>query len=103
MTITEEKLLAAGFTSSDLQTLRKYIIKDTLSLDIVISDLSKRFNAALLLTLLLAAAYLIVFSIASKENVISMGIAMLIALFIIWFFQPPYLSYKAWKFKRKSR
>lgn len=103
MAITEEKLLASGFTSSDLQALRKYIIKDTLSLDMVISDLSKRFNAALLLTIFLAAAYLIVFSTASKENVISMSIAMLIALFIIWFFQPPFLSYKAWKFKKFFR
>ena len=102
MTITEEKLLASGFTSSDLQKLRKYIIKDTLSLDMVISDLSRRFHSAILLTILLAAVYLIVFCIASKENVISMGIAMLIGLFIIWFFQPPLLSYKAWKFKKKS-
>ncbi|HAG2882661.1 TPA: hypothetical protein G8051_004732 [Salmonella enterica] len=103
MAITEEKLLASGFTSSEIQTLRKYIIKGTLSLDMVISDLSKRFNAALLLTLLLAAVYLIIFSVASKENVISMGIAMAIALLIIWFFQPPLLSYKAWKFQKKFR
>lgn len=103
MAITEEKLLASGFTLSDLKTLRKYIIKNTLSLEMVISDLSKRFNAALLLSLLLAVAYLIVFSTQSKENVISMGIAMLIALFVIWFFQPPFLSYKAWKFKKKFR
>lgn len=47
MSITEAKLLASGFTSSDLQKLRKYITKDALSLDMVISDLSRRFNAAL--------------------------------------------------------
>lgn len=103
MAITEEKLLASGFTSSDLQRLHKYIIKGTLSLDMVVSDLSKRFNAALLLTLFLAAVYLIVFFVASKENVISLGVAMIIALLIIWFFQPPFLSYKAWKFKKKFR
>ncbi|HAS0831814.1 MULTISPECIES: hypothetical protein [Enterobacter] len=107
MSITEAKLLASGFTSSDLQKLRKYITKDALSLDMVISevisDLSRRFNAALLLTILLAAVYLIVLIIASRENVVSTGVAMLIALFIIWFFQPPFLSYKAWKIKKKYR
>lgn len=55
MSITEAKLLASGFTPSDLQKLRKYITKDALSLD------------------------------------------------IIWFFQPPFLSYKAWKIKKKYR
>ncbi|QCC92211.1 hypothetical protein E7735_15275 [Enterobacter cloacae] len=103
MSITEAKLLASGFTSSELQKLRKYITKDALSLDMVLSDLSRRFNAALLLTILLAAVYLIVLIIASRENVVSTGVAMLIALFIIWFFQPPFLSYKAWKIKKKYR
>lgn len=100
MAITEEKLLASGFTSSDIKTLQKYLSEGSLSLDIVISDLSKRFKAALLLTSFLTAIYLIMLSTASKENIISMGIAMLIALLIIWLFQPPFLSYKAWKFKR---
>lgn len=68
MSITEAKLLASGFTSSDLQKLRKYITKDALSLDMVIFDLSRRFNAALLLTILLAAVYLIVLIIASREK-----------------------------------
>lgn len=103
MSITEAKLLASGFTSSDLQKLRKYITKDALSLDMVISDLSRRFNAALLLTILLVAVYLIVIIIASRENVVSTGVAMLIALFIICFLQPPFLSYKAWKIKKKYR
>ena len=64
-------------------------------------DLAKRFKAALLLTLLLAVVYLIALFVASKENVISLGIAMLIALLIIWFFQPPLLAWKAWKIKKK--
>ncbi|WP_297203624.1 hypothetical protein [uncultured Pluralibacter sp.] len=101
MTITEEKLLALGFTPADLQSLHRYSVKGVLSLEMVISDLAKRFNAALLLTFFLAAVYLLTFFIASTENVISLGIAMLIALLIIWFFQPPLLSYKAWKAKRK--
>ncbi|EMH4163890.1 hypothetical protein RJ498_003188 [Pluralibacter gergoviae] len=101
MTITEGRLLASGFTPADLRYLRKHCIKDVLSLERVILDLAKRFKAALLLTLLLAAVYLIALFVASRENVISLGIAMLIALLIIWFFQPPLLAWKAWKIKKK--
>ncbi|MBO1811544.1 hypothetical protein J4G53_25265 [Serratia ureilytica] len=101
MVITEEKLLASGFTPADVQKLRKYIIKGELPLDMVISDLSKRFKAALLLTPFLIIVYLIACSVASKENIISLGVAMGIALLIIWFFQPPLLAYKAWRLKRK--
>jgi len=103
MAITEEKLLESGFTPADVQKLRKYIIKGELPLDMVISDLSKRFKAALLLTLFLIIVYLIVCSVASRENIISLGIAMGIALLIIWFFQPPLLAYKAWRLKRVQR
>ncbi|HEG1828959.1 TPA: hypothetical protein SCR59_003609 [Enterobacter cloacae] len=89
-------------TSPDELSVTSHAV-NALSLGMVLSDLSRRFNAALLLTILLAAAYLIVLIIASRENVVSTGVAMLIALFIIWFFQPPFLSYKAWKIKKKYR
>ncbi|GAA3612370.1 hypothetical protein GCM10023078_44110 [Gibbsiella greigii] len=101
MIVSEEALLKSGFTHTDLKKLKNYLIKNELTLDLVIGDLSKRFQAAIGLTAAILVAYAFVLTMASRENVISVGIALLVALAIIWFFQPPILAYKAWTFRRK--
>ncbi|CNI89635.1 hypothetical protein ACTZGB_11990 [Yersinia bercovieri] len=100
MSINEAELLQAGFTSADLQKLRKYIIKDELTLSMVISDLSKRFQAALMLTVGVIITFILTLFMASLDGIISMGIALLAGLVIIWILQPPVLSYKSWIFKK---
>lgn len=101
MIVSEEALLRSGFTHTDLKKLKNYLIKDELTLDIVIGDLSKRFQAVIGLIATILVVYALVLTLASRENVISVGIALLVALVIIWFFQPPILAYKAWIFRRK--
>ncbi|WP_034949236.1 hypothetical protein [Erwinia oleae] len=101
MNISEEKLLRSGFTGAELQKLRRYLVKNELTLDMVINDLSKRFQAAFWLTVGILVVYTVTLFLASKENIISLGIALLVALLITWFFQPPVLAYKSWAFRRK--
>ncbi len=101
MKVSEEKLLQSGFTGAELQKLKRYLVKDELSLAMVINDLSKRFLAALWLTVGIILVYIVTLFVASKENIISLGIALLVALLITWFFQPPVLAYKSWAFRRK--
>lgn len=101
MKISEEKLLQSGFTPAELQKLKRYLIKGELTLEMAISDLSRRFLAALWLTSGLVVVYVITLFLASRENIISLGVAMLFALLVIWFFQPPVLAYKSWAFRKK--
>lgn len=101
MNISEEKLLQSGFSDAELQKLRRYLVKNELTLDRVINDLSKRFQAAFWLTAGIILLYTVTLFLASKENIISSGIALLVALLITWFFQPPVLAYKSWAFRRK--
>jgi hypothetical protein len=101
MSINEDELLQAGFTPEDLQKLKKYIIKDELTLGMVIGDLSKRFQAALILTFGIIVIFILTLFLASQEGIISMGIALLAGLVIIWVLQPPVLSYKSWIFRKK--
>lgn len=103
MTINEQTLLNSGFTQKDVLKLNRYQKNNQLTLDKVISDLSKRFQSALLLTSGLLLVYIITLFIASRENIISMGIALLVALAITWFFQPPVLAWKSWQFRKKQR
>lgn len=102
MAINEEKLLQSGFTPSDLQKLKRYLVKNELTLDMVVSDLSRRFQAAILLTAGIMAIFIAILFLASKENVISSGIAIFFVLLIVWFFQPPVLAWKSWNFRKKQ-
>jgi hypothetical protein len=103
MAINEQTLLNSGFTQKDVIKLNKYQRNNELTLNSVIIDLSKRFQSALLLTTGLLLIYIITLFIASQENIISMGIALLIALAITWFFQSPVLAWKSWQFHKKQR
>ena len=101
MNVSEEKLLQSGFSDAELQKLRCYLVKNELTLDKVINELSKRFQAAFWLTVGMLLLYTVTLFFASKENIISLGIALLVALLITWFFQPPVLAYKSWAFRKK--
>lgn len=103
MATNEQTLLDSGFTQKDVLKLNRYQRNNQLTLDNVISDLSKRFQSALLLTSGLVLIYIITLFIASRENIISMGIALIVALAITWFFQPPVLAWKSWQFHKKQR
>ncbi|MEG3130352.1 hypothetical protein SC171_22195 [Pantoea cypripedii] len=101
MKISEEQLLQSGFTCNDLQKLKRYLVKKELTLDMVVSDLSRRFQAAVCLTIGIVAIFIAILLLASRENIISTGIAMIFALLVVWFFQPPILAWKSWCFRKK--
>lgn len=102
MAIKEETLLKSGFTKRDVLKLNRYRKNNDLTLDNVIIDLAKRFKSALLVTSGLVLVYIITLLFAARENIISMGVALLVALVITWFFQPPVLAWKSWQFRKKQ-
>ena len=103
MDVTEEALLSAGFTRFELQKLKNNIQSYDGTLGGAIQDLANRFRVVLWITSSCLLVFIILVLFSSKENIISGGISILIAIIIVVFIQPPVLSYKSWRFWRKYR
>ncbi|MEH3775590.1 hypothetical protein POW02_16370 [Enterobacter asburiae] len=100
MAITEEALLRSGFTKEELQKLKRYVDTQRSTLDILLPALSNRFKGSVLLSLVLTVLFILAVCFASRENIISSGVAVLFIFGIFCWMTPLKLTYKAWRFKR---
>lgn len=101
MTSFETELLQSGFTSNDLFYLNKNISRYGSSLQEVVLELGNRFRVVLCITAGAALIFLSLLLFAARHNVISGGISLAVVLLIAWFFQPPVISYKAWRYRKQ--
>lgn len=101
MTDIEAQLLEEGFTGKDLAYLKRNISRYGSSLLEVVLDLGKRFIMVMSITAAVALIFLALLFFAEPYNVVSGGISLSIVLIIVWFFQPPIITYKAWRYRKK--
>ncbi|MBW4203359.1 hypothetical protein JW319_18500 [Enterobacter cloacae subsp. cloacae] len=101
MSNIETQLLDAGFTGRELAYLNRNISRYGSSLLEVVLELGKRFIMVLCITAAVALIFLALLFSAEQYNVISGGISLFIVLMIVWFFQPPIITYKAWRYRKK--
>ena len=102
MSSFETKLLNSGFTPKELSFLNKKISRYGSSLQDVVLELGKRFIVVLSITFCVMLVFLALLLFAEKYNVISGGISLAVVLLITWFFQPPVITYKAWRYRKQS-
>jgi len=101
MTGFEKDLIESGFTARELYYLNKNIERYGSSLQNVVIELGKRFKVVLGITLGVTLMFIALLAFAARHNIISGGISLVIVLLITWFFQPPVITYKAWRFKKQ--
>lgn len=97
----ETELLNSGFTPKELNFLNKNISRYGSSLQDVVLELGKRFIVALGISVCVALVFFSLILFAEKYNVISGGISLVVVLLITWFFQPPVITYKAWRYRKQ--
>ena len=97
----ETQLLESGFTVKELAYLNRNISRYGSSLLEVVLELGKRFIMVLFLTAVVALIFLALLFFAEHYNIVSGGISLYIVLVIVWFFQPPVSTYKAWRYRKK--
>ena len=102
MSSFETELLNSGFTPKELNFLTKKISRYGSSLRDVVLELGKRFILVLSITFCVMLVFLALLLFAEKYNVISGGISLAVVLLITWFFQPPVITYKAWRYRKQS-
>jgi hypothetical protein len=97
----ETQLLESGFTVKELAYLNRNISRYGSSLLEVVLELGKRFIMVLFLTAVVALIFVALLFFAEHYNIVSGGISLFIVLVIVWFFQPPVITYKAWRYRKK--
>lgn len=103
MLVSEEKLLRSGFSSSELQTVKKTVEKYGGTLEQAIHDLARRFRT---LTWIIAACtiiFLLLLLFSTGIKIIAGGVAFLFGIAVMMIGQPPVLCYKSWRYWRANR
>lgn len=102
MDFSKKNLLTSGFTERELQKLQNNIDSYGGTLEEIVRELSRKFNAFMWIVFFCLSFFLfLVFS--KNDDVFSGGIALLIAVLITAFIQPPVMSYKSWRFCMKNK
>lgn len=97
----ETELLKSGFTAKELSYLKKNISRFGSSLQDVVLELSNRFRMVISITAGAVILFISLLLFAAQHNVISGGVSLVVVLLITWFFQPPVITYKAWRYRKK--
>ncbi|MEH0888132.1 hypothetical protein [Enterobacter sp. UNJFSC 003] len=97
MAITAEALLSSGVTKEEVQMLKRYADTQRSKLDILLPDLSNRFNGIVILSVILIVLFALAVCFAFPENIISFGIAVLFIIGIFCWIAPLKLTDKAWR------
>ena len=103
MAITEEALSKSGFTAKDIQKLRNNSANYGSALDVIVSDLARRFLVNVWVTFGVIFVCLIALIMGSVDSALSGVFAGLFVLAIGWFTVPAGLAYKSWRFRKQAQ
>ncbi|WP_139364714.1 hypothetical protein [Pantoea eucalypti] len=98
---TEEMLLKEGFTQKEVSVIRQHADKNGYPYPWLLSQLKKRFIAAMILIAILLAGLIYTIRSGTQENLVSYSITLLAGFTILYIFIPLKPAYKAFKFLRK--
>jgi len=96
MTVKNQELIAAGFSSKDIERIKRYQSTGD-SQDKVLKELSNHFLAVAWIAAGLAIITLLTAFFGSVSHVISCVIAVAFLLIVLILVMPVRLGYKSWK------
>lgn len=99
---TEEMLLKEGFTPKEVSVIRQHADKNGYPYPWLLSQLKKRFIAAMILIAILLAGLIYTIRSGTQENLVSYSLTLLAGFTILYIFIPLKPAYKAFKFSRKD-
>lgn len=102
MEVSEETLLRAGFTESDLKKIRNNVDSYGGTLGEAIQDLANRFRIVLWIDSACVVMFLCALFTHDGFYGLTVGMSLLITMLIVAFIQPPILSYKSWRYWKNS-
>nr|WP_154926907.1 hypothetical protein [Pantoea agglomerans] len=97
----EEMLLKEGFTQKEVSVIRQHADKNGYPYPWLLSQLKKRFIAAMILIAILLAGLIYTIRSGTQENLVSYSITLLAGFTILYIFIPLKPAYKAFKFLQK--
>lgn len=103
MKVTEEALLASGFSSQEVQRIKHNIKIYGGDLEEAIQELRTIFRTMLWILIICVAVFICVCIFKEQRAIVAAGISLLAVIPVIIFVQPPVLAYKSWRYWRKYR
>lgn len=99
MTVKDQELIAAGFTSKDIERIKRHQATGD-SQEKVLKDLAGNFLSVAWITGGMAIITLLTVIFGSASHVISCVIAVVFLLIVLLLVMPVRLGYKSWKLMR---
>jgi purine-cytosine permease-like protein len=99
MTVENQELIAAGFTSKDIEKIKRHQATGE-SLDKVLKDLSGHFLSVTWIAGGMAIITLLTAIFGSPAHIISCAAAVIFLLVVLLLVMPVKLGYKSWKLMR---
>ncbi|HDS6669127.1 TPA: hypothetical protein QHX39_003873 [Enterobacter ludwigii] len=99
MTVKNQELIAAGFTSKDIERIKHHQATGD-SLDKVLKDLAGYFLSVAWITGGMAIITLLTALFGSASHLISCVVAVVFLLIVLLLVMPVRLGYKSWKLMR---
>lgn len=103
MEVNEATLLKSGFSPSDLQRIKHSIDRYGGSSVEVIQELANRFTIAACVIIFCLVVFTFLVAFGPSESIFSGSIGLACGIAVAVFMQPPFLSYKAWRYLRMKR
>ncbi|WP_324028873.1 hypothetical protein GC087_17410 [Pantoea sp. JZ2] len=103
MLVSEERLLRSGFSSLELQTVKKTVEKYGGTLEQAILDLARRFRTLTWIIAACTVVFLLLLLFSTGIKIIAGGVAFLFGIAVMMIGQPPVLCYKSWRYWRANR
>lgn len=103
MKVTEEVLLASGFSPAELQIIKRNAEIYGNSLDVVTNDLANRFIMVISIISFCLIVFIFLILFGSAESIFSGTTGVACGIAVAAFAQPLLLACKAWRFRKVVR
>ncbi|PSN08408.1 hypothetical protein [Siccibacter turicensis] len=103
MKVNNATLLKAGFSSIDIQKIKKNTENYGGSMDEAIQDLASRFVIAVFTVAGCLIVFVLLVLFGSAESIFAGSVGLLCGIAVAVFVQPPVLAYKSWRYNRINR
>ena len=96
MTVKNDELIAAGFSSKEIERIKRYTVTGD-SLDRVLLDLSRYFKMFVWVTTVMVVIIILSTILGSTTQTISSAIATAFLVMVFLLVMPIKVGYKSWK------
>ncbi|MGP3593907.1 hypothetical protein [Vagococcus sp. WN89Y] len=99
----EAALVKSGFSAKEIQYLHRNVPRYGRTVQDVVFELANRFRMVISVSVGAVVLFVAVILFGQPNQVVSAGVSLLLMLLVVWFFQPPVICFKAWRYRKHNK